>query len=197
MELSEDVVDFEKRSAIKSQVLADFNAVWTEPSSYTKGPVADRPWRMYCYGAWGSTGAGAIAILISPSGIKLRYVARRQFTRETDKCTNNIAEYEAVLLGLRKLRAMGVQCCTLKTDSKVIAGQNEKECIARDTTLERYLALVWRMENYFRGFLVKHIERVKNTKVDEMVKVAANKITLHPDVFFQILEDSLVKTVEV
>jgi hypothetical protein len=53
------------------------------------------------------------------------------------------------------------------------------------------------MENYFRGFLVKHIERVKNTKVDEMVKVAANKITLHPDVFFQILEDSLVKTVEV
>jgi ribonuclease HI len=97
---------------------------------------------MYCYGAWGSTGAGAIAILISPSGIKLRYVARRQFTRETDKCTNNIAEYEAVLLGLRKLRAMGVQSCTLKTDSKVIAGQNEKECIARDATLERYLALV-------------------------------------------------------
>jgi hypothetical protein len=35
MELSEYVVDFEKRSAIKSQVLAEFMAEWTEPGSAT------------------------------------------------------------------------------------------------------------------------------------------------------------------
>jgi hypothetical protein len=40
------------------------------------------------------------------------------------------------------LRAMGVQRCVLKIDSKVIAGQIEKECIAMDETLERYLAAV-------------------------------------------------------
>jgi ribonuclease HI len=45
-----------------------------------------------------------------------------QFTTETDKCSNNISKYEAVLLGLRKLRAMGVQNCILKIDSKVIVG---------------------------------------------------------------------------
>jgi ribonuclease HI len=60
--------------------------------------------------------------LISPSGIKLRYVAHFLFTAEIDKCSNNIAEYEAVLLGLRNLRAMGVQNCILKKYSKVIAG---------------------------------------------------------------------------
>jgi hypothetical protein len=43
MELSEHVVDFEKRSAIKSKVLADFITVWTEPSSYTEGMVIDTP----------------------------------------------------------------------------------------------------------------------------------------------------------
>jgi hypothetical protein len=32
-----------------------------------------------------------------------------QFNNESDKCTNNIAEYEAILLGLRKLRAIGVK----------------------------------------------------------------------------------------
>jgi hypothetical protein len=32
MELSEHVIDFEKRSAIKSQVLVDFIADWMEPS---------------------------------------------------------------------------------------------------------------------------------------------------------------------
>jgi hypothetical protein len=37
MELLEYVVDFEKRSAIKSQVLADNVVDWTEPSSYTEG----------------------------------------------------------------------------------------------------------------------------------------------------------------
>jgi hypothetical protein len=37
MELSERVVDFEKRSAIKSQVLTDFITDWTEQSSYPDG----------------------------------------------------------------------------------------------------------------------------------------------------------------
>jgi hypothetical protein len=108
MELSEHVVDFEKRRAIKSQVLADFITDWTEPSSYIEGQVTDTPWHVYCNGAWGSTRAGALAILISPSDIKLRYAVRLQFTIETDKCSNNIAEYEPVLLGLCKLWAMGV-----------------------------------------------------------------------------------------
>jgi hypothetical protein len=75
MELSEHVVDFEKRSAINSQVLADFIADWTEPSSYTEGTVIDTPWQVYCDGAWGVSRAGAASILKSPSGIKLRYVS--------------------------------------------------------------------------------------------------------------------------
>jgi hypothetical protein len=43
MELSEHVIDFEKRSAIKSHVLADFIVYLTEPSSYTEGLVIDTP----------------------------------------------------------------------------------------------------------------------------------------------------------
>jgi ribonuclease HI len=85
---------------------------------------------VYCDEAWGSDGTRAATILLSPYGIKLHYVARLQFTIETDKCTNNIAEYEAILLGLRKLRAIGVQTCALRTDSKVVSVQIEKECIA-------------------------------------------------------------------
>jgi hypothetical protein len=48
MELFEHVVDFEKKSAIKSHVLADFIADWTQSSSYTEGPVIDTPWKVYC-----------------------------------------------------------------------------------------------------------------------------------------------------
>jgi hypothetical protein len=53
MELSKHVIDFEKRSDIKSQVLAYFIAQWTEPLSYTEGTVIDTPWQVYCDGAWG------------------------------------------------------------------------------------------------------------------------------------------------
>jgi hypothetical protein len=44
MELSEHVIDFEWRNVIKSQVLVNFLTDWTEPSSYTEGPVTDTPW---------------------------------------------------------------------------------------------------------------------------------------------------------
>jgi ribonuclease HI len=80
----------------------------------------------------------------------LRYAARLQFSKEIDKCTNNILEYEAILLGFRKLRAIGVQRSILHTDSNLVAGQIEKECIAREPTLEKYLSLVRRMESFSR-----------------------------------------------
>jgi hypothetical protein len=76
MELSEYVVDFEKRNAIKSQVLADFVAEWTEPRSVTEGEVPKTPWVVYSDGAWGATRVGAAAVLLSPLGIKLHYTAR-------------------------------------------------------------------------------------------------------------------------
>ena len=46
-------------------------------------------------------GAGAAAVLVAPSKVRTCYVARLDFS-----CTNNIAEYEALLLGLQKLKAM-------------------------------------------------------------------------------------------
>jgi ribonuclease HI len=97
---------------------------------------------VYCDGDWGITGARAAAILTSPSEIKLHYAARLQFTSDIDKCTNSIAEYEAILLGLQKLRVISAQTCVLRTDSNIAAGQIKKECIAREPTLERYLNLV-------------------------------------------------------
>jgi ribonuclease HI len=63
-------------------------------------------------GLGGTFGAGAAAVLISPSKIKTYSAARLDFN-----CTNNIAEYEALLLGLRKLKAMGIRREILKSDS--------------------------------------------------------------------------------
>jgi ribonuclease HI len=195
MELSEYVADFEKRNAIKSQVLADFVAELMEPGSGIEGDLPESPWSIYCDGAWGVVGARVVAILISPLGIKLCYATRLQFSSKVDKCTNNIAEYEAILLGLHKLRAIGFQRCTLHTDSKVVARQIEKESIVMEPTLGRYLALVRRMENNFKGFTVEYIERTKNAEADGLGKLAAHNTSVSINIFFQVLKDASIKTV--
>jgi hypothetical protein len=66
----------------------------------------------------------------------------------------------------------------LQTDSKVVSSQIEKECIARESTLEKYLALIRRMDNYFKGFTVVYIEGNKNTKVDEPRLLGKNEYML-------------------
>jgi ribonuclease HI len=196
MELSEHVVDFEKCTTIKSQILAGFMAEWTEPSSAVEGMVPESPWIVNCDGAWGVTGARAIAILASPSGIKLCYIARLQFSKETDKCTNNIVEYDVGLLGLHKLRAIRVLRCILCIDSKVVAKQIEKECIAREPTCEKYLSLIRRMENFFKGFTVEYIDRKKNSEADELTKAATLNTPLPAYVFLQTISEALIKTIE-
>jgi hypothetical protein len=80
--------------------VTDFVAEWTEPGFKVEGHVPESAWLISCNGAWGIARVRAAAILTSPSGVKLRYAARLQFNSEAEKCTNNIVEYETILLGL-------------------------------------------------------------------------------------------------
>jgi hypothetical protein len=76
-------------------------------------------------------------------------------------------------LGLHKLRAIRVLRCVIRIDYKVVSSQIEKECITRELTLEKYLALVRRMENHFKGVTIEPIDRDQNAEADELVKGAA------------------------
>jgi hypothetical protein len=71
----------------------------------------------------------------------------------------------------------------------------EKECIVREPTLEKYLGLVRKMENYFRGFTIEYIEPNKNCEDDELAKAAARNTPMSADIFFQVLEDASVTTI--
>jgi hypothetical protein len=78
-ELSKYTVDFERRSAIKSQVLADFVVDWTSPD-HNFGEVIVTPWVVHCDGAWCDRGVGISAIVTSQAGIMIRYIAQLNFT---------------------------------------------------------------------------------------------------------------------
>jgi ribonuclease HI len=141
----------------KSQVLADFVVDWIGPITQPD-PSAEKVWTIHCDGAWCHAGAGAAAVITSPTGVKHRYAARLSFSLESDRCTNNIAEYEAVI-GLRKLRALGVTTCIIRTDSKVVVGQVEKDYAAKDPALMQYLVAIRSLERQFKGFTLQHVDR--------------------------------------
>jgi hypothetical protein len=136
-ELNEFTIDFVHRSLIQSQALEDFIADWT-PGAHEEGHlIDDEAWIVFCDGSWRTFGVEAVVVLISPSKIRTCYATRLEF-----KCTHNIAEYEAILLWLRKLKAMGIRRAILKSDSQVIIGQVDKSSKARDLKLEKYLDTV-------------------------------------------------------
>jgi hypothetical protein len=111
-------------------------------------------------------------------------------------CTNNIAEYEALLLGLQKLKAMGIRRAVLKTDSQVISGHVDKSCKARDPKLEKYLDTVRRLEASFKGFSVKNIPRGENEHADLLAKSAAQGLPLPSEVFFETIKAPSVELLE-
>jgi ribonuclease HI len=125
------------RSSIQSQALTDFIADWTPGAQGEEATKDAEAWTVFCDGSWGTFGAGATAILVAPSKVRTCYAAKLDFS-----CTNNTFEYKALLLGLWKLRAMGIRREILKTDSQVIASHVDKSSKARDPKLEKYLDAV-------------------------------------------------------
>jgi ribonuclease HI len=190
-ELSGYHITFEPRTTIKSQVLVDFIVDWTGSTRQQEEP-SEKVWTIHCDGAWCHAGAGAAAIITSPTGVKHRYAARLSFALESDRCTNNIAEYEAVILGLRKLKALGVTTCIVKTDSKVVAGQVEKEYSAKDPALMQYLTAVRSLERQFKGFTLQHVGRARNEEADALAKAAARGEILPSDVFYHVIGTPVV-----
>jgi hypothetical protein len=112
-ELNKFTIDYVHRSSIQSQALPDFIADWT-PEAQDEETIKDvEAWTVFCDGSCGTFGAGAAVVLVVPSKIRTCYAIKLDFS-----CTNNIAEYKALLLGLRKLKAMGIRRAILKTNSQ-------------------------------------------------------------------------------
>jgi ribonuclease HI len=194
-ELSGYHITFKPRIAIKSQVLTDFIVDWTGPITQPD-PSVEKVWTIHCDGAWCHAGAGAAAVITSPTGVKHRYAARLSFALESDRCTNNIVEYEAVILGLRKLRALGVTTYIIRTDSKVVAGQVEKDYAAKDPALMQYLAAIRSLERQFKGFILQHVDHAKNEEADALAKAAARGEALPSDVFYHVIGTPAVRSPE-
>ena len=103
VELMSETLTYAPRKAIKSQALVDFIAEWTD-SQLPLTQVQSELWTMYFDGSLMKTGAEAGLLFISPLGVHMRYVIRIHFAT-----SNNVAEYEALVNGLKIAIELGVR----------------------------------------------------------------------------------------
>ena len=104
-------LSYKPRRAIKSQVLADFVAEWTE-AELPKEHDTYSNWAMHFDGSKMLAGLGAGVVLMSPTGDTVQCVLQILYTD-----SNNAAEYEALLHGLRMAVSMGIQRLEVRGDS--------------------------------------------------------------------------------
>jgi ribonuclease HI/transposase InsO family protein len=144
---------------------------------------------MYFDGSLMKTGAGVGLLFISPLGKHLRYVLRLHFP-----ASNNVAEYRALVNGLRIAIELGVRCLDARGDSRLVIDQVMKNSHCRDPKMEAYCDEVRRLEDKFYGLELNHVARQYNETVDELAKIASGRTTVPPDVFSRDIHQLSVKT---
>jgi ribonuclease HI len=177
VELMGETLLFAPRKAIKSQVLTDFLAEWVDTQLLT-APIHAELWTMYFDGSLMKTGAGAGLLFISPLGKHVRYVIRLHFS-----ASNNVAEYEALVNGLRIAVELGVRRLDTRGDSQLVIDQVIKNSHCRDRKMEAYCDEVRRLEDKFYGLELNHVARRYNETADELAKIASGRTTVPPNVF--------------
>ncbi|GKA18840.1 reverse transcriptase domain-containing protein [Tanacetum coccineum] len=91
-------------------------------------------WTLFTDGSSCVDGCRAGVILTDPEGVEFTYALRFQF-----EATNNEAEYEALIAGLRIAEKIGVQNLEVNVDSKLVAKQVNGTYIAKETDMVKYL----------------------------------------------------------
>ena len=99
---------------------------------------------MYFDGFLKLDGGGTGVLFISPKGEQLKYVFQILF-----KVSNNEAEYEALLHGLRLAVSLGIKRLIVYGDSLLVVKQVNKEWDINKDTMDAYVEEIRKLENKF------------------------------------------------
>ena len=114
------------------------------------------------------TGLGAGVVLTSPKGDKLKYVLQVHFA-----ASNNVAEYEALIHGLRLAKELGIRRILCYGDSDLVVQQSSGDWDAKDANMASYRFLVQQLSGYFEGCEFLHVPRNDNDQADALARIGS------------------------
>ncbi|KAA3448641.1 GAG-POL precursor [Gossypium australe] len=150
-------------------------AEWTELQAPTPAEPPEH-WTLYFDGALNLEGAGAGVLLISPEGKHLKYVLQIHY-----QATNNGAEYEALIHGLRIAITLGIKRLLCYGDSKVVVEQVNKNWECSKETMDAYCAESAAMS------------REENVAADVLSKLGSKRSQVPAGIFVQDLRKPSIK----
>ncbi|XP_058075778.1 uncharacterized protein LOC131224261 [Magnolia sinica] len=176
--LSEFDITYITQKEIKGQALADHLAANSLPDYHPlktffpdedilflegeEGPEADK-WTLYFEGAASAKGSRIGAILNSPDDIPIPISRRLSFG-----CTNNIAEYEACIGGLKEAIILGVKKLRVFCDSQLIINQTNGDWKTKDKKLIPCHIYLENLIDEFHKVTFTYMPRAKNQFVNAL-----------------------------
>ena len=122
-------------------------------------------------GARGNPGPAAIGYVIMSD--KRVIVEHGEYI---GKATNNVAEYTALLHGLRHARRLGTAEVHCKLDSQLVVEQLNRRFKVKDSNLAKLFIQVWNLSQEFKRITFTHIRREENSQADKLVNCALDQI---------------------
>nr|XP_027071991.1 uncharacterized protein LOC113696809 [Coffea arabica] len=162
--------------AVKGQILADFLADHLLPAEWELTDelpdeevfMVESSWSMYFDGAAHRDGAGAGVVFYTPEADILPY----SFTL-TRRCSNNVAEYQALILGLETAVDMKQLHLRVYGDSKLVVNQLLGVYDVKKPELISYYKYARQLMGYLGNVTIEHIPRNFNQQADSLARVAS------------------------
>ncbi|WCJ35536.1 Pro-Pol polyprotein [Euphorbia peplus] len=175
IKLTEFDVRFEPRPSKKAQVLSDF--LIEVPPEEEIEPVLNT-WEIFVDGSANKSQSGIGIFCKSPDGLVFRHAATLGFDS-----SNNAAEYEAILLGLRLVRLIRADKAIIKSDSGLATNQIRNSWETKHARMKKYHEMVKRTieECELMGCKVEivQIPREENMEADHLAKLASDPTNLN------------------
>lgn len=187
IELAPYTPQYERRDAIKSQALADFLVDWAEMQYEPPLPDSNY-WRLHFDGSKMKNGLGAGIVLTSPKRDQLKYVLQIHFA-----ASNNVAEYEALVHGLRMAKEIGIRRIQCFGDSDLVVQQVSGIWDALDANMALYRFHVQQISGYFDGCEFHHVPRAENEAADTLSKLGSSRQAIPAGISLEHLRKPSIK----
>ncbi|GAA0164281.1 hypothetical protein LIER_19957 [Lithospermum erythrorhizon] len=140
VELSKFELSYIPRISVKAQALADFvigSTARASPEDLMRQieEIADPmefKWSLHVDGAQNDKGEGAGVLIAGPHGVTMEYALQFEF-----RATNNEAEYEPMIVGLKLVKSLNITEVLVKGDSKLVIDEIQVKCGVKNEMLKR------------------------------------------------------------
>lgn len=127
-----------------------------------------QPWELKFDGSSTEASAGAGIVITSSKGVKTAISFNLAFP-----CTNNQAEYEALVIGLEVLKDLGARDVLLTEDSQLVLKQLSGKFKCTSISLAPYYTAASQILDDFDEVSFVHVPRLENWEADELAQIAS------------------------